>query len=79
LVAGDLRSLVEAVQRRGVHVTVVSTLSMIADALAPSRCLHRLSGIEVEDRPPSSARAAPGMMKSISSIGQQRWLDRHRP
>jgi uncharacterized LabA/DUF88 family protein len=30
---GDLRSLVEAVQRRGVHVTVVSTLSMIADEL----------------------------------------------
>jgi len=28
---GDFRSLVEAVQRRGVHVTVVSTLSMIAD------------------------------------------------
>ena len=27
------RSLVEAVQRRGVHVTVVSTLSMIADEL----------------------------------------------
>ena len=30
---GDLRALVEAVQRRGVHVTVVSTLSMIADEL----------------------------------------------
>jgi uncharacterized LabA/DUF88 family protein len=30
---GDLRSLVEAVQRRGVHVTVVSTPSMIADEL----------------------------------------------
>jgi uncharacterized LabA/DUF88 family protein len=30
---GDLRSLVEAVQRRGVYVTVVSTLSMIADPL----------------------------------------------
>jgi len=30
---GDFRSLVEAVQRRGVHVTVVSTLSMIADEL----------------------------------------------
>jgi uncharacterized LabA/DUF88 family protein len=34
---GDFRSLVEAVQRRGVHVTVVSTISsqppMIADAL----------------------------------------------
>jgi uncharacterized LabA/DUF88 family protein len=30
---GDLRSLVEAVQRRGVHITVVSTLSMIADEL----------------------------------------------
>jgi uncharacterized LabA/DUF88 family protein len=30
---GDFRPLVEAVQRRGVHVTVVSTLSMIADEL----------------------------------------------
>ena len=34
---GDFRSLVEAVQRRGVHVTVVSTISsqppMIADDL----------------------------------------------
>ena len=30
---GDFRSLIEAVQRRGVHVTVVSTLSMIADEL----------------------------------------------
>ena len=34
---GDFRSLVEAVQRRGVHVTVVSTISshppMIADEL----------------------------------------------
>jgi uncharacterized LabA/DUF88 family protein len=30
---GDFRSLVEAVQRRGVRVTVVSTISMIADEL----------------------------------------------
>jgi hypothetical protein len=30
---GDFRSLVEAVQRRGVRVTVVSTTSMIADEL----------------------------------------------
>jgi uncharacterized LabA/DUF88 family protein len=30
---GDFRSLVEAVQRRGVHVTVVSPLSMISDEL----------------------------------------------
>jgi uncharacterized LabA/DUF88 family protein len=30
---GDFRSLVQAVQRRGVHVTVVSTTSMIADEL----------------------------------------------
>jgi uncharacterized LabA/DUF88 family protein len=30
---GDFRSVVEAVQRRGVQVTVVSTLSMIADEL----------------------------------------------
>ena len=30
---GDFRSLVEAVQRRGVHVTVVSTPSMIDDEL----------------------------------------------
>jgi uncharacterized LabA/DUF88 family protein len=30
---GDFRPLVEAVQRRGVHVTVVSTMSMIAGEL----------------------------------------------
>ena len=30
---GDFRSLVEAVQRRGVRVVVVSTMSMAADAL----------------------------------------------
>ncbi len=30
---GDFRPLVEAVQRRGVHVTVVSPLSMISDEL----------------------------------------------
>ena len=30
---GDLRRLVEAVQRHGVHVTVVSTMSMVADEL----------------------------------------------
>ena len=30
---GDFRSLVQAVQRRGVQVTVVSTISMIADDL----------------------------------------------
>ena len=30
---GDFRRLVEAVQRRGVHVTVVSTYSMVADEL----------------------------------------------
>jgi len=65
---GDFRSLVEAVQRRGVHVTVVSTISsqppMIADELpAPGRCLHRPNGIKVQGRPrsvgtPSCARTA---------------------
>jgi uncharacterized LabA/DUF88 family protein len=30
---GDFRPLIEALQRRGVHVTVVSTISMVADAL----------------------------------------------
>ena len=30
---GDFRSLIEAVQRRGVHVTVVSTMPTIADEL----------------------------------------------
>ena len=30
---GDFRSLVQALQRRGVHVTVVSTISAIADEL----------------------------------------------
>jgi hypothetical protein len=54
---GGVRSPVEAVQRRGVHVTVVSTLSMIADE-------------------PRRQRAASGMMRFISSMGQQRW---HRP
>src|ERR1700728_3404590 len=45
---GDFRSLVEAVQRRGVRVTVVSTISshppMIADGLRASRVItHRSS------------------------------------
>jgi len=66
---GDFRSLVEAVQRRGVHVTVISTISsqppMIADDLRrEGRCLHRPHGIKVQDRPRSvrasgSARTAP--------------------
>jgi uncharacterized LabA/DUF88 family protein len=59
---GDFRSLVEAVQRRGVRVTVVSTIStqppMVADSPA-SRRLPRHRRAAAEDRPrPGRARDA---------------------
>jgi uncharacterized LabA/DUF88 family protein len=55
---GDFRSLVEAVQRRGVRVTVISTISshppMIADEIAaPGRRLHGPKGTAAQARPRS--------------------------
>jgi Uncharacterized conserved protein len=65
---GDFRSLVEAVQRRGVRVTVVSTISsqppMIADELRRQAVSYRPRGTKNQNRPrsvraPGSARTAP--------------------
>lgn len=68
---GDLRRLVEAVQRRGVRVTVVSTIrtqpAMIADELRrQADAFLDLADIadgiirrQVEPRPPRAATAAP--------------------
>jgi len=61
---GDFRSLVVALQRRGVRVTVVSTIScqppLIADELRrQAEVLHRSDGVEIQgwaatrsERPP---------------------------
>jgi Uncharacterized conserved protein len=72
---GDFRSLVEAVQRRGVRVTVISTISsqppMIADELrAPGRRLHRSGGgAAIQARPRSiRAAAAAGAASSRAAI-----------
>jgi uncharacterized LabA/DUF88 family protein len=53
---GDFRSLVETVQRRGVHVTVVSSMSsqppMIADELRrEADAFTDLVEFKVQDRP----------------------------
>ncbi|WFU75548.1 NYN domain-containing protein [Bradyrhizobium sp. CB2312] len=67
---GDFRSLVEAVQRRGVRVTVVSTISsqppMIADELRRQADvfidlmeLRSKLGRDLSERPPSRERAVP--------------------
>jgi len=67
---GDFRSLVEALQRRGVHVTVASTIScqppMIADDLRRQADgfielseLRARIGRDPADRPPPRARLAP--------------------
>jgi uncharacterized LabA/DUF88 family protein len=47
----DFRSPVEAVQRRGVHVTVVPTMEMIADELRRQADVFTDCGIEVQDLP----------------------------
>ncbi len=67
---GDFRSLVEALQRRGVHVTVASTIScqppMIADDLRRQADgfielseLRARIGRDPSDRPPPRARLVP--------------------
>ena len=52
---GDFRSLVAAVQRSGVRVTVVSTIQPASDdrrrLAAPSRRFHGPEGITGQDRP----------------------------
>ncbi|MET4315708.1 uncharacterized LabA/DUF88 family protein [Bradyrhizobium sp. RT4b] len=52
---GDFRSLVEAVQRRGVRVTVIHDWQSAADdrgrAAPPGRCLHRSRRAAVQARP----------------------------
>ena len=61
---GDFRSLVEAVQRRGVHVTIVSTISsqppMIADELRRQADVFTdLAEIQSKIRRDPSERPAP--------------------
>jgi uncharacterized LabA/DUF88 family protein len=60
---GDFRSLVEAVQRRGVRVTVVSTISSHAydgrRVAAPSRRLHRSGGAAIQGQPRSGRALGP--------------------
>ncbi len=61
---GDFRSLVEAVQRRGVRVTVISTISSAAAddrrRIAPSgRCVHRSRPATIENRPRSDRAPVP--------------------
>ena len=61
---GDFRSLVEAVQRRGVRVTVVSTIStqppMVADELRRQADIFvDIVDTAVEDRPRSGRAAGP--------------------
>ncbi|MGY4345339.1 hypothetical protein ACVWXM_001806 [Bradyrhizobium sp. GM7.3] len=61
---GDFRSLVEAVQRRGVRVTVISTIAGDRRRTAPAgRRLHRRRRAAVQARPrpvrtPCRARGA---------------------
>ena len=71
---GDFRSLVEAVQRRGVRVTVVSTISsqppMIADELRRQADVLRSDGFAVQNRP-RSARA-PSFSRNQSAFNTSR-------
>ena len=75
---GDFRSLVEAVQRRGVRVTVVSTIStqppMVADELAPpGRHLPR------HRRPAAQDRPRPGRARGARAAREPRGERQHTP
>src|SRR3979411_1260210 len=78
---GDFRSLVEAVQRRGVRVTVVSTISsqppMIADELRRQadvstdlvEVLHKLGRARSDRRPPREPRHhAPQFLQRATTM-----------
>jgi uncharacterized LabA/DUF88 family protein len=56
---GDFRRLVEAVQRRGVRVTVVSTIRSQPPMVADELRRQADTFVELQDLQPSIARAAP--------------------
>ena len=69
---GDFRSLIEAVQRRGIRVTVVSTISsqppMIADELRRQADVFiDLAELQVEDRSRSLRASAPARWDRASA------------
>jgi uncharacterized LabA/DUF88 family protein len=72
---GDFRSLVEAVQRRGVHVTVVSTIAtqppMIADDLRRQADVF----IDLRELQPKISRDAPERPVPASSAIKHRNAD----
>ena len=72
---GDFRSLVEAVQRRGVHVTVVSTIAtqppMIADDLRRQADIF----IDLRELQPKISRDAPERPVPASSAIKHRNAD----
>jgi uncharacterized LabA/DUF88 family protein len=72
---GDFRSLVEAVQRRGVHVTVVSTIAtqppMIADDLRRQADIF----IDLRELQPEISRDAPERPVPASSAIKHRNAD----
>jgi uncharacterized LabA/DUF88 family protein len=85
---GDFRSLVEAVQRRGVRVTVVSTIAcqppMIADELRRQADvftdlveLRAKVGRDPSERPPraSAARRAPQLLERATATGLRGEVD----
>jgi uncharacterized LabA/DUF88 family protein len=72
---GDFRSLVEAVQRRGVRVTVVSTISRPASnncrrTSPPGGRIHRSDGFAVQNRPRSAP--APSFSRNQSAFNASR-------
>ena len=69
---GDFRRLIEAVQREGVRVSVVSTMRTSTSdggrrAAPPDRRLHRASGSRATDR----ARSPPPMEGPISTPARE--------
>src|SRR5205823_5439238 len=71
---GNFRSLVEAVQRRGVRVTVISTIAsqppMIRrPAAPPGRCFHRPRRVAIQARP-RSVRTPGGLASASRAIAR---------
>ena len=82
---GDFRSLVEAVQRRGVRVTVVSTIStqppMVADELRRQADIFLdIVELQIQDRPRSGrARAARAARRPRRASATAAALRAHTP
>ena len=69
---GDFRSLIPAVQRRGVRVTVVSTVAcqppMIADDLRrQADVIHRSGGPAIESRPRSRRAGGAAWPRAVTT------------